>query len=287
MDSIAAGDKLRIAVALSALQIKPADESVESFVLRLRAAVGDQRDADWKRRAETAERDLKELKEKHHGETAKALATLRRKKGKDDSNTDPIELIQGDTAVRLVRGLGKNILSNLPTASAILQDIIASGSHPPSDALIDSVVDAIMYPLIRSFFSTSMNLLSAEFAPEDSRMEVLRLLRDVVDLIPSIRQSVGLFAAREMHRLFSQPCAQITQRLARKEAVWFICSLLYVVFRVPSAAPDQLLASGISQALSETILRVDGPDQVELDMILACVEAYWLNSAACNQTDPF
>lgn len=319
------GDKLRIAVALSALRVKPPDESVQSFVARLRTSFAntDASDASkWKERAAQLERELKELQGRYDGELGTVVGALKRKKkgtrNKEKDVRDFSDFIRSSeaqgsdaqsTSVRLVRGLGgPSLLQNIHGVYSILTDIL-KGNPDPSDALVDTVLDNILYPLIPTFYTTSRAIIATKQTVEDSRMDVLDVLRNTVTLLPQIREAVGLAAARELLVLYTPTSpstsaqdlpARIFRRLARKEAVWYLCSLLHSLFPSEFTASsvqgaesthEPLLASAISDTLSKIVLKVkardssepgpipgsrdDIPDQVELGTILAAVESYW------------
>ncbi|KAJ7652055.1 hypothetical protein DFH06DRAFT_1206645 [Mycena polygramma] len=73
-------DRLRIAIALTALKFKPADESCASYVLQLRSIfppsipAAPTTDGSWKNHALALEKELAGLKEKYEAERIKALA---------------------------------------------------------------------------------------------------------------------------------------------------------------------------------------------------------------------
>ncbi|KAJ7795722.1 hypothetical protein B0H14DRAFT_101238 [Mycena olivaceomarginata] len=74
-------DRLRIAIALTALKSKPADQSCASYVLKLRATfppstpTAPTTDGSWKTHALALEKELAGLKEKYEAEQAKTLIT--------------------------------------------------------------------------------------------------------------------------------------------------------------------------------------------------------------------
>ncbi|KAJ7232849.1 hypothetical protein B0H12DRAFT_1239503 [Mycena haematopus] len=76
-----AADKLRIAIALTALKFKPASQSCASYVLQLRAAfppsasTAPATDELWKTHALTLEKELADLKQKYEAEQIKTLIT--------------------------------------------------------------------------------------------------------------------------------------------------------------------------------------------------------------------
>ncbi|KAJ7293949.1 hypothetical protein C8J57DRAFT_1270426 [Mycena rebaudengoi] len=93
--TVSCADRLRIAVALTALKFKPADKSCAAYVLELRSLFSPSSpaaptsDGSWKTHALALEKDLRSLKEKYEAEQLKVLTINSANHVGDTSDNQP------------------------------------------------------------------------------------------------------------------------------------------------------------------------------------------------------
>ncbi|KAK7064807.1 hypothetical protein R3P38DRAFT_3165818 [Favolaschia claudopus] len=183
-------------------------------------------------------------------------------------------------------------LQTLQTLATLLQHLISSSLavllRKPKRAanqnsvsslmnrFLDALVTSIFNPIIESFSPLSCRFLaflfpakSSSTLPVDLRPDVLHILQSALSPLPSattafeanLRATIALTALRELENLFSpQQTKGGNSRtresrigvLARKDALWYLCSVLHVVF-TPSSAEHSTLSSNslTNSAVSE------------------------------------
>ncbi|KAJ7725525.1 hypothetical protein DFH07DRAFT_853960 [Mycena maculata] len=208
-------DRLRIAIALTALKFKPADQSCASYVLRLRSLfppstpTAPTADGSWKNHALALEKSLATLKEKYERQQIKALATaaapvsdaapsssqvVKRKQKKKGADKRPDAPARADLETVLEDLNGRPEFVSLPMSNSLFSTV--SAFQQLTDALNTSAaaVTAAQRSLLLSTTTRALTALSNVLHPilRSTEMTVVSqattlqaLARIVHDLISS------------------------------------------------------------------------------------------------------
>ncbi|KAK7064816.1 hypothetical protein R3P38DRAFT_58831 [Favolaschia claudopus] len=195
-------------------------------------------------------------------------------------------------------------LQTLQTLATLLQHLISSSLafllRKPKRAtnqttvsglmnrFLDALLTSIFNPIIESFSPLSCRFLtflfpakSSSTLPVDLRPDVLHILQSALSPLlytasifeANLRATIALTALRELEKLFSPQQAKDGHSrtresrigvLARKDALWYLCSVLHVVFTLSSAenstlSSNSLTTSAVSERnIAESLSRIIG-----------------------------
>ncbi|KAJ7051222.1 hypothetical protein C8F01DRAFT_1176307 [Mycena amicta] len=188
--------------------------------------------------------------------------------------------------------------------------------------LLDSAISLIFTPILESFVPLCNRYLnhlfplkSAELLPVDLRPDVLQLFQSALKPLIStptafqhnLRNTLALTALTHLEALFPpsreldvQTHTSRVSALARKDAVWYLCTVLHLLFALPTHSGLAPTSDGLSfferrivDALTKIVGRCraskspvtatarlvsdhdDSDNEVEHGMILGVLERYW------------
>ncbi|KAJ6577099.1 hypothetical protein B0H10DRAFT_927224 [Mycena sp. CBHHK59/15] len=165
--------------------------------------------------------------------------------------------------------------------------------------LVEVLITHIIYPVLQAFAPLSRSYLAALFPststasalPVDLRPDVLHLFQSAFSPLVAadssyevnLRGSLALFTLRELENLFPPRLTDGKRTLwtrdnrvtalARKDSLWYLCTVLHVLFASPkdcstpgSALSDRPISeTRILDAISRIIARCRRPPDVEID----------------------
>ncbi|KAJ6577106.1 hypothetical protein B0H10DRAFT_2236137 [Mycena sp. CBHHK59/15] len=165
--------------------------------------------------------------------------------------------------------------------------------------LVEVLITHIIYPVLEAFAPLSRSYLAALFPststasalPVDLRPDVLHLFQSAFSPLVTadssyevnLRGSLALFTLRELENLFPPRLTDGKRTLwtrdnrvtalARKDSLWYLCTVLHVLFASPkdcstpgSALSDRPISeTRILDAISRIIARCRRPPDVEID----------------------
>ena len=171
----------------------------------------------------------------------------------------------------------------------------------------------IVRPIIRGFHSLSIQELtlglkesSRKCAAPDIRPDLLSVVKQLIECLRNlkartreVREFVIFETVKEVESLWSIEKKQTIisehtrehriEKLARKDSLWYHCSLLHVALdQLPSTASDSSLSSAGVQVLAGLIQRFESQtrmDVVARGMMLAVVEKAWLSDLHGSSTE--
>ncbi|KAJ6569514.1 hypothetical protein B0H19DRAFT_697176 [Mycena capillaripes] len=148
--------------------------------------------------------------------------------------------------------------------------------------LLDAVITIIFFPVVESFSPLSRWYLTFLFPttpstilPVDLRPDVLRLFQSAFSPLVSapsayevnLRGTIALTALRELENLFPLRRTDGTRlpwthasrvnTLARKDALWYLCTVLHVLFTPPKDRSNPVSTAGaVSGEIANTFARI-------------------------------
>lgn len=177
--------------------------------------------------------------------------------------------------------------------------------HAVQDLVLDKGISTAPLPVVKAFCPLSIHYATAMVSPPTSRAktpvdirpDLLHLMRVIMEDLctaPLMREALAVQVSRELHAVLTatNDTDDRTRRIhgiARKDSLWYLCSLLHLLFvspQHPSSHPAGYLMQEALNALCHTLMqsrssRSTHPEgirsigEMEYNMVLATVETFW------------